>query len=49
MLERWWQVAWSTRDDPDAHRRMLEKADRLSAGENVASVPWQQVNTRLAL
>lgn len=49
MLERWRRVAWSIRDDPDAHRRMLENADRLSSGENVATVPWQQVKTRLGL
>jgi hypothetical protein len=28
MLERWRRVAWSTRDDPEAHRR-LEPSDRL--------------------
>jgi hypothetical protein len=40
MLERWRRVAWSTRDDPEAHRRMLDIADRLSAGEEIATVPW---------
>lgn len=49
MLERWRRVAWSTRDDPDAHRRMLENADRLSAGEDLATVPWQEVRARLGL
>lgn len=49
MLGRWRRVAWSTRDDPDAHRRMLDNADRLIAGENIATAPWQQVKTRLGL
>lgn len=43
MLERWRRVAWSTRNDPDAHRSMLEAAARLSSGEDVATVPWEQV------
>jgi hypothetical protein len=49
MLERWQRVAWSTRDDPDAHRRMLETAARLNAGEDVTTVPWEQVKARLGL
>jgi hypothetical protein len=49
MLERWRRVAWSTRDDPEAHCRMLDSVDRLSVGEEVATVPWQQVRTRLGL
>ena len=49
MLERWGRVAWSARDDQGAHRGMLDNADRLSAGEDIATVPWQQVKTRLGL
>jgi hypothetical protein len=49
MLERWRRVAWSMRYDPDAHLRMLENADRLNAGEYVATVPWEQVKVRLGL
>jgi hypothetical protein len=49
MLERWRRVAWSTRDDPEAHRRMLDNAGRLSAGESLATVPWHQVKTQLGL
>lgn len=49
MLERWQRVAWSTRDDPEAHRRMLDCAGRLSAGEAVATVPWQLVKAQLDL
>lgn len=49
MLGRWRRVAWSTHDDPDAHHRMLENADRLNAGEDVMAVPWDQVKARLGL
>lgn len=49
MLERWRRVAWSTLDDPDAHRGMLENAARLNSGENVATVPWHQVKAQLGL
>lgn len=49
MLERWRRVAWSTQDNPSAHRRMLENAARLNAGEDVAAVPWDQVKARLGL
>jgi Family of unknown function (DUF6247) len=48
MLERWRRVAWSS-SDPDAHRAMLDNAARLSAGEGVATVPWEQVKARLGL
>jgi len=41
MLERWRRVAWSTRNDPDAHRWMLECARRLSNGEDVTTVAWR--------
>jgi hypothetical protein len=47
VLERWRRVAWSTQDDPAAHLRMLENADRLNAGEVIATVPWDQVKARL--
>jgi hypothetical protein len=43
MLERWRRVAWSTRNDPEAHRWMLESARRLSNGEGVTTVAWEQV------
>jgi hypothetical protein len=49
MLERWRRVAWSSRDDPDVHRTMLDNAARLNAGEYVATVPWEQVKARLGL
>jgi hypothetical protein len=45
MQERWRRVAWSTQDDPDAHHKMLETADRLNSGEDVPTVPWEQVKT----
>jgi hypothetical protein len=48
MLERWRRVAWSS-SDPDAHRTMLDNAARLSAGEGVATLLWEQVKARLGL
>jgi hypothetical protein len=47
MFERWQRVAWSTRNDPYAHRWMLESASRLGAGEDVATVPWEHVKADL--
>jgi Family of unknown function (DUF6247) len=49
MLRRWQRVAWSTQDDPDAHRRMLACADELNAGGVVATEPWQATRARLSL
>jgi hypothetical protein len=49
MLERWRRVAWSSSDDPDAHRTMLDNAARLNAGEGVATVPSEQVKAHLGL
>jgi hypothetical protein len=49
MLNRWQRVAWSTKDDFQAHRHMLACADELNAGGDVASEPWQQTKTRLGL
>jgi hypothetical protein len=49
MLERWRRVAWSTQDDRNAHHTMLETARRLNSGEDVATVPWEQVKTRLGM
>jgi hypothetical protein len=49
MLRRWQRVARSTQDDPDAHRRMLARADRLGAGGEVVTEPWQQTKARLGL
>ena len=49
MLRRWRRVAWSSRDDPDAHRHMLACADELTAGGDVATESWQQTKARLSL
>jgi hypothetical protein len=49
MLRRWQRVAWSTQDDPDAHRHMLTCADKLTAGDDVPTESWQQTKTRLSL
>jgi hypothetical protein len=39
MLERWSRVARSSQD-PRVHRRMLDHADRLQRGEDIATEPW---------
>jgi hypothetical protein len=49
MLRRWQRVAWSTQDDPDAHRHMLACADQLNAGAAVATEPWQRTKASLGL
>ncbi len=49
MLRRWQRVAWSTRDDPNAHRHMLACADELNAGGDVATESWQATKARLSL
>ncbi len=49
MLKRWQRVAWSTRDDPEAHRHMLACADELNAGGAVATESWEQTKARLSL
>ncbi|PZF83188.1 hypothetical protein C1I92_13890 [Jiangella anatolica] len=48
MLRRWQRVVWSARD-PEAHRRMLDQAARLSSGEDVATEPWTTTKARLGL
>src|ERR1700729_3440929 len=49
MLKRWQRVAWSTQDDPEAHRHMLASAGQLNAGGDVATEPWQVTKARLSL
>ncbi len=49
MLRRWQRVAWSTQDDPDAHRHMLACAEELNAGGDVATESWQATKARLSL
>jgi len=49
MLKRWQRIAWSTQDDPDAHRHMLACADKLNAGGDVTAEPWRQTKARLGL
>lgn len=46
FLQRWWPVALSSQD-PDAHRRMLETARKLNAGEYVHTEPWDVTRKRL--
>nr|WP_262391554.1 hypothetical protein [Nocardiopsis sp. CNR-923] len=35
--------------DPEAHRHMLDAADRLQRGEKVRTVPWSETKARLGL
>lgn len=49
MLGRWQIVAWSTQDDPEAHRTMLDHMARINRGERIDTVPWLTFKTRLGL
>ncbi|GAA3604476.1 hypothetical protein GCM10022223_20130 [Kineosporia mesophila] len=48
-LTRWERVAFLTERDPEAYRRMLRTAERLNAGEDVETIPWEQVKRELGL
>jgi len=51
LLERWQRVAESSRD-VRAHRRMLERADRLGRGDSAGEVSteaWSVTRARLGL
>ncbi|MFC7387762.1 DUF6247 family protein [Sphaerisporangium rhizosphaerae] len=48
FVERWWRVAWSSAD-ASGHRAMLDHADRLVRGENVAARSWAETKARLGL
>jgi Family of unknown function (DUF6247) len=48
VLRNWRHIAWITqRHGADAHRRMLDAAGRLLAGENVPTVPGYVVEAEL--
>lgn len=49
MLTRWERVARMTDHDPEGHRRMLHTIERLKAGEDVPTVPGDEVKRRLGL
>lgn len=49
LLQQWQKIAWSASADPEAHARMLENADRLRRGEDVATEPWHVTKARLGL
>jgi Family of unknown function (DUF6247) len=46
-MERWRRIAWMTHSDPEAHRRMLDKARRILAGEQLPSVSAEEMRARL--
>ncbi|WP_326825268.1 DUF6247 family protein [Streptosporangium sp. NBC_01756] len=48
FVERWWRVAWSSADVA-GHRALLDHADRLVRGENVAARSWAETKARLGL
>ena len=45
-MECWRRIAWMTHSDPKAHRRMLDKARRILAGEQFPSVSAQEMRAR---
>jgi hypothetical protein len=49
FLRRWRRIAWSTTNDPAAHRRMLAVSADVQAGRSVPAEGWEQVKTRLGL
>jgi hypothetical protein len=46
-MECWRRSAWMTHSDPEAHRRMLDKARRILAGEQLPSVSAEEMRARL--
>jgi hypothetical protein len=48
FIERWRRVARSA-GEPDAHRAMLNRAQRLLAGEDVPIAPWPRTRSTLNL
>jgi uncharacterized protein DUF6247 len=48
-LRRWQRVAWSTQNSPEAHRRMLERAEQLTAGVDVPTRSWHEIRDGLGL
>jgi hypothetical protein len=48
MLERWNRVALLSRD-PERHRRMLDRAERLQRGEDLPMESWSAMKARLGL
>ncbi len=49
MLKRWQRVALTTQRDPHAHRQMLEHANHLIMGGDIATEPWQETKAKLGL
>lgn len=46
LLQRWQRIALSSRDE-HAHRRMLQHAERLADGDDIATEPWTHTRARL--
>ena len=47
VLDRWRLIARLTQADPEAHRRMLRKADDAVAGAPAPPIPVGEIRTRL--
>ncbi|WP_026116120.1 DUF6247 family protein [Nocardiopsis kunsanensis] len=48
FLEHWRWIAISSQD-PEAHRHMIDVADRLERGENVPATPWSEAKKQMGL
>jgi hypothetical protein len=48
VLQRWRAIAAMTRADPQAHRQMLRRADRVLAGEQRGSITADQQRAMIA-
>jgi hypothetical protein len=50
-LEVWRRIAWTTQEDPAAHRRMLDQVEHaVRTGEKPpGTVPWTELKARLGL
>jgi hypothetical protein len=50
-LAQWRRIAWSTRSDPEGHRRMLAHAERAlrSSEQPAGTVSWDQLKADLSL
>lgn len=47
ILDRWQDIAAMTRADPEAHRRMLRRAQRILAGQDQGTVTADQLRAKI--
>lgn len=48
-LDHWWPAAQMASDDPDGYRQAMDDARKLTAGEHVVTVSWEETAERLGL